>query len=108
MTLRKRAMPAGKPFQKGDDPRRNKGTGSGEAKSFGIRFNNALASGGNPKELSTILWDRARRGQEWAISIILDRLIGKPKENEGQPRAYVVAYADDDVAALLGPKEGKA
>ncbi len=95
MTGRKRAMPVGRPFRKGDDPRRNRGTGTSEAKSFGIRFNNALASGGDPKDLSDILWEKAKRGQPWAIEIILDRLIGKPKENEGQPKAFIVLYADE-------------
>ncbi len=94
-------------FQPGDDPRRNKaGARNKEAQSFAARFANALAAGGKPEDLTAVLWERAKRGQEWAISIILDRLIGKPKENEGQPAKLVFLYADE-AEALLGRKEGK-
>ena len=85
----------GRPFQKGDDPRRCKGGRSKEAQSFGLRFGNALATGGDPKEIADVLWEKARRGQPWAIEILLDRLIGKPKDNEGQPKAFIVVYADE-------------
>ena len=87
----------GRPFQKGDDPRRNKGAKSQEAQSFAVNFANALATGGDPKALSALLWEKALRGQPWAVEILLDRLIGKPKENEGQPRQITVLYASDPI-----------
>lgn len=83
-------------FKKGDDPRRNKtGCRSREATSFAERFANALAEGGSPKEISDILWEKARKGQPWALEIVLDRLIGKPKENEGQPTVFKIVYGDE-------------
>jgi hypothetical protein len=83
-----------KPFKKGDDPRRNKGCRSKEAVSFAQRFANSLATGGTPEELSTILWTEAKRRRPWAIEMIMDRLIGKPKENENQPVKFVITYQD--------------
>ena len=71
---------SGKPgrFKKGDDPRRNKrGARSKEAQSFAERFANALAKGGEPQDLSEMLWEKALKGQSWAVEILLDRLIGK-------------------------------
>jgi len=73
-----KTAPKGRPFQKGDDPRRNKqGARSKEAQSFAERFANALASGGDPKALAALLWEKALKGQPWAVEILLDRLIGK-------------------------------
>jgi hypothetical protein len=73
-----KTAPKGRPFQKGDDPRRNKqGARSKEAQSFAERFANSLASGGDPKDLAAILWEKALKGQPWAVEVLLDRLIGK-------------------------------
>jgi hypothetical protein len=74
-------------FKKGDDPRRNKGARCKEAQSFAVRFANALATGGDPAGLAALLWTKALKGQPWAIEIILDRAVGKPKANEGEPLA---------------------
>ena len=81
---KKRRVPKGKPFVKGD-PRINAGGISKEAKSFAKRFHEALAAGGDPKELAALIWEKALRGQPWAVEILLDRAVGKPKENEGDP-----------------------
>lgn len=82
-------------FRKGDDPRRNKGNKCAEAKSFGIRFSDALSKGGDPKALADLLWEKALKGQPWAIDIVLDRLIGKPKDNEGEAREFKIVYAGE-------------
>lgn len=83
-------------FKKGDDPRRHMGGAkTTEAQSFAVNFANALASGGDPKALADLLWDKAMKGQQWAIDIVLDRLIGKPKDNEGEPREFKIVYGEE-------------
>ena len=91
------ASASGKPgvFKKGDDPRRNMtGARSKEALAFAQNFANALAKGGDPRDLADMLWEKALRGQSWAVEILLDRLIGKPKENEGQPKEFIIKYQE--------------
>ena len=96
LSSREKALANLKPFVKGDS-RINRTTGpkNAEAKSFGIRFAEALATGGDPNDLAAMLWEKAMRGQPWAVEIILDRAIGKPKENEGKPVVYCIKYVND-------------
>ena len=82
-------------FKPGADPRRNPGGRCKEALSFGHRFSTALAQGGDPKALADLLWDKALKGQSWAIDIVLDRLIGKPKDNEGEAKEFRIVYAGE-------------
>ncbi len=75
------AMRGLRPFKKGDDPRRNKnGARCKEAAIFGEMFVNALAKGGDPKDLAKVLWKYAKAGRPWAIEMILDRLVGKVEQ----------------------------
>jgi hypothetical protein len=64
-------------FKKGD-PRINKnGRKSKGAIAFGAAFARALANSGDAQALADLLWERALRGQPWAVDALLDRLIGK-------------------------------
>ena len=91
----KKGKPRGKPFKGKDDPRIWKGGArSQDAQSFALRFMNALSTGGDPKDISDILWAEAKRRRPWAIEMLIDRLIGKPRENEGQPVNYIITYED--------------
>jgi len=90
----------GRPFQKGDDPRRHlHGSKCKDAVSFGAEFNRELSSGGDPAALAALLWKRALAGHAWAIEMILDRLIGRPtlSVNLGpkEPTIYRIVYAED-------------
>lgn len=92
----------GKPFQKGDDPRRHKfGRVSLDRAAFAVKLNNFLCNGeGDPEELAKILWRYVRKGESWAVREILDRILGRavqPIEVGETPKriTYIVKYADD-------------
>jgi len=72
----------GKPFTKGDPriARPKQGPLCTEAWTFGVNFKNALAKGGDPKELADVLWTAAKRARPWAVELILAYLIGKPEQ----------------------------
>jgi hypothetical protein len=79
MNSRKPAKrPRGKPFAKGNDPRRNmNGNLNAEAQSYEIRFRNALAEGLSPKEFAGIVIEDVRRHRPGAKEFYADRLMGK-------------------------------
>ncbi len=111
----KRAVAApGKPFQKGEDPRRHKfGRESLDRAAFSAKLNNFLCNGiGDPKELAQILWGYARRGQAWAVSEILDRICGRVPQAlqiEPVPGIYRIVYAGEFTAEEIerAAKEGQ-
>jgi len=91
--------PPGKPFQPGDDPRRNKeGSRCKDAVAFGREFNKSLAGAGDPAALAALLWKRALAGHAWAVGLILDRLMGKQASvaivPQGEPTVSRFVYAD--------------
>ena len=87
MASSKAALSApGKPFKKGDDPRRNKGNKNAGAQAFAIKFRNALAEKISPDEVADILIAEVKKKRPWAIQEYLDRLMGKsaqPIEHSG-------------------------
>lgn len=90
-------------FQKGSDPRRSlTGGKTVEAHSFGRLFVNALATKGDPAKLAEVLWEKAMKGQPWAVEMVLDRLLGKVSQPiEGAHEViYKVIY--DKAAARKG------
>ena len=70
----------GRPFRKGEDPRRHKlGRVSLSRSSLFAKFSEALGGeAGDPAELARILWKYARVGRPWAVTEILNRICGKP------------------------------
>lgn len=99
-----RPAPAGKrtfgrPFQPGDDPRRHmSGRKCADAIAFAQEFNRALAEGGDPRALASLIWKRAMKGQPYAIDVILDRLLGpvtKMAVISNQPILFSVRYEPD-------------
>ena len=65
-------------FQKGDDPRRNKGGNlNAAAQSYEIRFRNALASNLTPEEFARLVIEEVRRHRPGAKEFYADRLMGK-------------------------------
>ena len=72
------AKPAGKPFAKGHDPRRNPTGGvCKERAAWGQAFLNALAKKLPPDAVADILVEQVKRGRPWAIEVYLDRVMGK-------------------------------
>ena len=103
----KRAVPGGKPFTAGDDPRRHKlGRMSLDRAAFSARLNNGLCNGeGDPEELAALLWREARRGKPWAIVELLNRIMGREPIGvslSGEPVIYRIVYDDtpDDVGRV--------
>jgi len=84
MTHRKPAKaPRGKgrPFQKGEDPRRNTaGNLNAAAQSYEIRFRNAMAEKLAPEEFADIVIDEVRRHRPGAREFYADRVMGKVKD----------------------------
>ena len=69
----------GKPFQRGDDPRRHKGGSRPKsAVEFTQAFTRAIAEHGDVEALASTLWARALKGDHFAVDTILERTIGKP------------------------------
>jgi len=94
------AVAAGKPFQKGVDPRRHKlGRMSLDRAAFSAKLSNYLCNGtGDPEELAGILWKYARAGQAWAVSELLDRICGKVAQAvqlEEPVRKFIIVHADE-------------
>lgn len=93
--LKRKQRSPGRPFKKGD-PRINKhGPKSRDAQVFAVLFGNALANGGDPAELSKILWDKAKHGQPWAIEMLLDRIIGKVSQSLEHSGAINLIVSND-------------
>lgn len=90
-------------FQKGEDPRRHKGGAkTKEAQSFAVLFANALASGGDPKALASVLWDKAMKGQPWAVEMIMDRLLGKVTQPTDNAHEVIYRVIYDKAAGVKG------
>ena len=70
--------PRGKPFKKGDDPRRNTaGNLNAEAQSWGIEYRNWLAKKLTPEKAAEVTVDAYKRKQAWAVQEVNERLGGK-------------------------------
>jgi len=48
----------------------------------------------NAKWLAKVIWREAIKGEFQFVQYLGDRIMGKPKENEGQPQRFIVLYAD--------------
>ena len=87
MSGRKKRIPAGKPFTKGDGRINKHGPISKKRQAFTLEFNNAIAERANAKVLVDKLVTLAERGVEWAMKEVLDRTLGKasqPIEHSGE------------------------
>lgn len=71
----------GRPFQKGEDRRRNMGGNlNAAAQSYEIRFRNALAEKLAPEEFAEIVIQEVRKHRPGAREFYADRLMGKVKD----------------------------
>lgn len=90
--------PRGRPFQKGEDARRNLSGGSSpKAKQdFKAEFKRIFEEEVNIRKIIRQLLRKAEAGQPWAISEVLDRGLGKPTQSIGlkdeTPREFRVVY----------------
>jgi hypothetical protein len=110
----------GKPFKKGEDPRRHKlGRVSLDRAAFAAQLNNYFCNGiGEPKALAEVLWKCALKGQAWAVCELLDRICGKVMQSvqvEEPRREFIIRHADDfrtsneeAAAVALSPTDEKA
>jgi len=90
----------GKPFKKGEDPRRHKlGRVSLDRAAAAAKINNLLCNGiGDPAELAAVLWKHALKGEAWAVSELLNRICGKVMQSvqvEEPVRKFIIVYADE-------------
>jgi len=80
-------------FKPGPDAKRNTAGPISKERAAAIRIlREGLVTGGDMKALVAVVWREALRGKPWAIQMILDYALGKPRENEGEPIPLQVAF----------------
>ena len=80
-------------FRPGPDNKRNTAGPISKERAAAIRIlREGLATGGDMRALVAVIWREALRGKPWAVQMILDYTLGKPKENEGEPIPLKVAF----------------
>jgi hypothetical protein len=103
--------PASTCFKKGDPRCNRKGQVSADTVRLSADIKGFLTSIGGElsvrrptcsfaESVARTLWERAENGDVRAVEIIFERIMGKPKENEGQPIPvlYKIEYVAEDPA----------
>lgn len=105
--MKKRELkPRGKPFARGTDPRRHlAGTKDKAALSFKADFKRLIEERTDAEQIYNVLVKKAKDGVQWAVQELLDRGLGKPKQEHSleleRTQPLQVLYPDEQGAGLI-------
>ena len=89
----------GRPFQKGDDPRRNR---AGRPKALLTAAIAEALTDADAKKIIGVVIEQAKAGDLQAVGMLWDRLEGKAigRNENGQPGDFEIDLSDVDATAL--------